>query len=123
VVRSLWVNQIDLDHLVGITGFRFDENLAAEDQFVAMLGTIELHPGPFSSNFPYNILNVLGARLTMNVRDALSEIGFSHFVEANDGFTALRTRTEANIRTESHPWLVVDLVTGNYSGGMDQDVR
>jgi len=59
VVRSLWANHPELNHLTGITGMWFDP-LVAEDRFIAELGTIDLHHGPYSTSNPYTELEVVG---------------------------------------------------------------
>jgi len=64
--------------------------VAAEDQLLAALGTIDLHHGPYSTNTPYSVLTVIGAQLTEPVRVALSELGFSTFQQPSDGFAATR---------------------------------
>jgi len=91
IVRSLWESQESPDRLTGITGFRFDDGLSAENRFLAQLNTIELHHGPYSSTSPYTEIVVVGARLTAEVRAGLSEFGFTDFTEAEDGFAARRT--------------------------------
>lgn len=95
VVRSLWASQVSTDHLTGITGFRFDEGVSAEDLFLAELDTIDLHHGPHSSASSYVEIAVRGARPTAEVRAGLSEFGFTDFTETEDGFTARRTQEEA----------------------------
>ena len=45
--RSItWANETLPNHLAGITGFRFDESISAEDQFLAELDAIDPHHGP-----------------------------------------------------------------------------
>jgi hypothetical protein len=96
VVRSLWAaSQLPPDHLTGITGFRFDGGVSAEDRLLAELYAIDLHHGPYSSPSPYTEIAVKGARPTADVRADLSKFGFSDFRETEDGFTARRTLEEA----------------------------
>jgi hypothetical protein len=95
VVRSLWANQASPDHLTEITGFRFNEHVSAEDRFLAELGAIDLHHGPYSSPSPYTEIAVRGARPTADVRAALSEFGFTDVTEMEDGFTTRRTLEDA----------------------------
>ncbi len=90
VVRSLWASQVSPDHPTGITGFRFDEGVSAEDLFLAELDTIDLHHGPLSSASSYAEIAVKGARPTADVRAGLAEFGFTDFMETEDGFTARR---------------------------------
>ena len=95
VIRSLWATHSKQDHLTGITGLQFDNNVATEDRFVAELGTIDLHHGPYSTKSPYTILDVIGARLRGDIREALSEFGFTDFAENAEGFSAERSLAEA----------------------------
>lgn len=96
IVRSLRESRGSADHLTGITGFRFREEISAEDRFLAELDTIDLHHGPYSSTSPsYTEIVVMGARLTAEIRADLSDLGFTDFGEAVDGFTGRRTHEEA----------------------------
>ncbi|HEX3865048.1 MAG TPA: hypothetical protein VHY35_25455 [Stellaceae bacterium] len=60
IVRSLWEGQKSTNHLTGITGFRFDREISAEDRFREELDTIDLHHGPHSSTSPYTEIEVMG---------------------------------------------------------------
>lgn len=100
IVRSLWESRSSTNHLAGITGFRFDGEISAEDRFRAELDTIDLHHGPYSSTSPYTEIEVMGARLTAEIRADLSDLGFTDFTEAEDGFAARRTHEEAMRRRE-----------------------
>lgn len=95
VVRSLWATDPKSNHLDGITSFNFHEEITAEDRFLDELDTIDLHHGPYSTEFPYTFLNVIGVQLTENIRHTLSEIGFSDFSENCEGFIANRSEDEA----------------------------
>ena len=94
-VRSLWSSHPNCDHLNGITGFRFDADAPPENSLLDNLDMIDLHHGLYSSRDPYTVLEVIGARLTINVREALSKLGFEKFLENPDGFTARRSTEEA----------------------------
>jgi hypothetical protein len=94
-VRSLWTSHPDTDYLTGITTFNFDPDALPENSFLNYLGTIDLHHGPDSSETPYMALEVIGARLAIDVREALGELGFDEFVEHADGFSARRSTEEA----------------------------
>lgn len=95
IVRSQWETRGSADHLTGITGFHFDREISAEDRFLAELDTIDLHHGRYSSTSPYTEIVVVGARLTAEIRADLSDLGFTDFAEAEDGFAARRTHEEA----------------------------
>jgi hypothetical protein len=94
-VRSLGAAHPGKDHLTGITSFNFDPDARPEKSFLSYLDTIDLHHGPYSSENPYTVLEVIGARLTVDVREALSELGFDEFVEQGDVFSARRSTEEA----------------------------
>jgi hypothetical protein len=94
-VRSLWASHPDGDQLSGITGFRFDAGAPPENRLLDNLSMIDLHHGLYSSKDPYTVLEVSGARLTIDVREALCKLGFEKFLENTDGFTARRSTEEA----------------------------
>jgi len=100
IVRSLWESRGSTNHLTGTTGFRFDREISAEDRFRVELNTIDLHHGPYSSTSPYTEIEVMGARLTAEIRADLSDLGFRDFTVAEDGFAARRTHEEAMRRRE-----------------------
>jgi hypothetical protein len=80
--------------LNGITGFRFDADAPSENSLLDNLNMIDLHHGSYSSKAPYTVLEVSGARLTIDVREALCKLGFEKFLEKTDGFTARRSTEE-----------------------------
>ncbi len=94
IVRSLWEIRGSGDHLTGITGFRFDGEISAEDRFLAELDAIDLHHGPYSSTSPCAEIAVMGARLSAEIRTDPSNLGFMDFREAADCFAARRTNQE-----------------------------
>jgi hypothetical protein len=98
IVRSLWAARSAPDHLTGITGFTFDADIGAEERFVGELATIDLHHGPHSTETPYTELDVVGVQLTAVIRAALSERGFTRFIEGQNGFVATRSAEEASRR-------------------------
>jgi hypothetical protein len=59
------------------------------------LDTIDLHRGPCSTNSPYTVLDVIGVRLTGDIREALLKLGFTDFAENSEGFSAERGSVEA----------------------------
>jgi hypothetical protein len=95
VIRSLWALRPEANELTGITGFRFDANVPAAQRFLDELDTIDLHHGAYSSGIPYTELEVIGARLTVPIRLALSQIGFTEFSEDRYGFITRRSDEEA----------------------------
>jgi hypothetical protein len=95
MVRSLRAAHPDGDQLSGITAFRFDADAPPEKSLLDSLNMVDLHHGLYSSEDPYIALEVIGARLTINVREILSKLGFEKFLENPDGFTARRSTEEA----------------------------
>jgi hypothetical protein len=98
IVRSLRAAHPVPDHLIGITSMNLDPSMAAEDQFLAVLETIDLHHGPYSTRAPYTELEVVGSSLTSPIRAALVQLGFAQFDETRNGFIARRSREEAAIQ-------------------------
>ena len=94
-VRSLWASHPDRDHLTGITGLRFDADALPENGLLDNLDMIDLHHGTHSSKDPYTVLEVSGAGLRIDVREALCKLGFETFLEHGGGFTARRSTEEA----------------------------
>jgi hypothetical protein len=90
-VYSLWQTCPEPDHLTGITGFQFDPDIGPAERFLAQLRTIDVHHGAYSSSNPYTELEVIGAPLTVAIREALSQLGFSKFIEGQDCFVASRS--------------------------------
>jgi hypothetical protein len=94
-VRSLWASHPDVDQLSGITGFRFDDDVPPENRLLDNLSMIDLHHGQYSSKDSYTVLEVSGARPTIDVREALSRLGFEKFLKNTDGFIARRSTEDA----------------------------
>ena len=88
VVYSLWQTCPEPDHLTGTTGFQFDPDIGPDERFLAQLRTIDVHHGAYSSSNPYTELEVIGTPLTVAIREALSQLGFSKFTEGQDCFVA-----------------------------------
>lgn len=90
VAQRLWKERPALDHLSGITTFKFVETSSPEDIFLNELATIDLHHGAYSADPPYTILQIIGATLTDRIKGELVTYGFDEFCETGDGFTAIR---------------------------------
>jgi hypothetical protein len=91
VVYSLWQTCPERDHLTGITGFLFTPDIGPDERFLAQLSTIDVHHGSYSSSNPYTELEVIGARLTVAIREALSHRGVNKFTQGKDSFVAARS--------------------------------
>jgi len=72
-----------------VTTFRVNDGDGAE-WCRSILPQIELHHGQFSESTPYNSIEVFGAGLTVDLRDALSSYGFTISSQRADGFCAVR---------------------------------
>ena len=74
----------------GVTTFQAAEDASASEICLNILGTIDLHHGGHSSDPPYSVLEVVGARLSPGVKTAIEELGFSKFELTVNGFRATR---------------------------------
>jgi hypothetical protein len=91
VVRRLWSEHPQQNHLTGITTFDDFESSSPEDILLGQFDTIDLHHGVYSANRPYTVIEVVGTPLTARVENELSEYGFNKFFASPAGFTAKRT--------------------------------
>ena len=95
IVRSLWQTRPDVGSVDGITGFKFDASVAAEESFIDILDQIDLHHGPHSTPNPYTELEVMGVRFKPSVRLLLSSIGFTELIVGDQGFVTNRGKEAA----------------------------
>ena len=91
LVYYLWQTYPEPNHLTGITGFQFNPDIGVDERLLAQLSTIDVHHGPHPSADPYTELEVIGTPLTVTIREALSQLGFSKFTDGQDGFVARRS--------------------------------
>ena len=96
VVRSIWSRRPGETHLTGITLFSVAGEDAPEDAFIRQLGPIDLHHGPYSTEEPYRVLDVIGASLTDEIEAELKLLGFDVFHRNPNGFTAVRNEEAAS---------------------------
>ena len=111
VVRALWVDAPDRNHLTGITGFRHDPRLTPEEHLLGELDVIELHHGSCSAEHPWATLEVIGAQPTLPIREALLTLGFSTVEQTSSGFVASRTFT-------GFPFWVTTVVASTVAGSI-----
>jgi hypothetical protein len=90
VIRRLWKERPNRDHLTGITAFNDVESSTAETVFLAEIDSIDLHHGSYSAGPPYTVIEVIGMPLTERVKNALAEFGCDDFHGSSAGFTATR---------------------------------
>ncbi|HWF00428.1 MAG TPA: hypothetical protein VG248_11575 [Caulobacteraceae bacterium] len=94
VVKALW--RVPLGHrsLTDVTSFT-PKAQDPEPELIGQLDVIDLHHGPYSTQTPYTLIEVVGARLTHEVRAAVRQLGFDTFKSTQRGFTARRSDMEA----------------------------
>jgi hypothetical protein len=90
VAQRFWKEQSQRDHLTGVTTFKDLQSLTAEDLLLKEIDAIDLHHGPYSSNPPYTLLEIIGTPLTGRVQQELSAYGFDEFHSSPNGFVAKR---------------------------------
>lgn len=88
--ETIWAATPNRTHLDGVTTFKFAPESSSEDILLNELDTIDLHHGEHSSDPPYTILEIIGARVTSRLKAELSEFGFNEFQETPQGFRAIR---------------------------------
>ena len=89
VAKRLWSERPERSHLDGITTFRVSSD-SPEENLLGELATIDLHHGSYSSDPPYNTLEVIGAAVSEKIKLAMGEYGFEEFRSSSDGFEAIR---------------------------------
>jgi hypothetical protein len=84
--------QIWHDHKGGlradVTTFRVSQHEAPEDWCKSIIGTVVEHHGEYSHNPPVSVLQIIGAKPTEPLRDALAEYGFTSIDLTPQGFQA-----------------------------------
>ena len=96
VVKSLWASRPGETHLTGITTFKVSCDDSPATAFLDQLGQIDLHHGPYSSDAPYRVLEVVGVALTSDIEASLKDLGFDGYQPIQLGFIASRSEAEAN---------------------------
>jgi hypothetical protein len=88
--KAVWVSQPHRDHLDGITTFKVSDDCSPENALINELPTIDLHHGVYSANPPYTVIEVVGAQISAEIRNKLSQFGFDQFEPTQQGFRAVR---------------------------------
>ena len=91
IIKELWEARADENHTEGITSFIYDEADPPEKRFMGILDSMIEHHGPYSHDPPCSKVNVIGAELTDQIRNFLSEYDFTKFEITKLGFTAEMT--------------------------------
>jgi hypothetical protein len=74
-----------------VTTFQVDRDSTPEEWCANILGAVDLHHGEYSDDPPYTVVEVIGAPLTVKLRQAFSEYELNAFVERAAGFQASRS--------------------------------
>jgi len=80
-------------HLSGVTTFQVERNATPEEWCATILRAVDLHHGQYSHDPPYAVVEVVGAPLTIRLRQAFSEYELNAFVERAAGFQASRSKS------------------------------
>ena len=78
-----------------VTTFKVDPGKTGEDWCLNILSQVDLHHGHYSQSSAYSALDVIGAHLTPELRDALAEYGLTSCAERSGGFRATRSSAAA----------------------------
>jgi hypothetical protein len=87
-----WQELPEPNHLTGVTTFSDIDSASSIELLLAEIDTIDLHHGTYSADPPYTILEVIGSRLTGEIKEALAVYGFDEFKESETGFCATRQK-------------------------------
>jgi hypothetical protein len=90
VVQRLRVERGKESDPADVATFNEDASKSAEEQFLSIIGTIDLHHGSFSAAVPYSMLEVVGCEATGQVLAALDELGLKVASVTDNGFVASR---------------------------------
>jgi hypothetical protein len=85
-----WAQNQKHEVKTGITTFKSSENESRLESCLNILETIDLHHGKYSSHLPYSVLEIIGLRLTDEVKSAIKALGFGTFESTVEGFRAMR---------------------------------
>jgi hypothetical protein len=75
----------------GVTTFQVERNSTPDEWCANILGAVDLHHGEYSHDPPYAVVEVIGAPLTIRLRQAFSEYELNAFVERAADFQASRS--------------------------------
>jgi|SRR4030095_14875329 hypothetical protein len=78
-------------HLGGVTTFKIDQAQSPETWLLDILANVDLHHGQYSQNPPYRAVEVFGAKLTSELRDAFAQFGLVEFAQRSGGFVATKS--------------------------------
>lgn len=91
--EELWLAAAEWPQ-ISVTVIRTEAHPSRQD-WLQIIAQIDLHHGPVSQRVPYDTLEVIGAELTKDAREALLESGFPIFESTAEGFRATRQSAAA----------------------------
>jgi hypothetical protein len=91
VTEELWKQYREAGSATELSIFKVNEDMSLEESCLSILNTIDLHHGEYSSDPPYDMLEVIGIAATPNIRNALSALGFATVIDSPAGFQASRS--------------------------------
>ena len=90
VASEYWAQNPTYEAERGITTFTVFENESRLESCLRILETVDDHHGPYSSDPPYSVLEVIGVGLTDETKAAIEDLGFETFETTVEGFRAAR---------------------------------
>ena len=91
VTEELWKQYREAGSATELSIFKINTDVSLEDTCLSILNTIDLHHGEYSSEPPYDMLEVIGIAASPSIRKALSSIGFATVIDSPAGFQASRS--------------------------------
>ena len=88
--ETVWAGQKEPSIEFGVTTFNYDPKEAPEQIVIDRLADIDLHHGEYSHTPPWTALEVIGAKASQEVTEALSEYGAERIETTGAGFVAYR---------------------------------
>lgn len=88
--ETVWAGQKEPSIEFGVTTFNYDPTEAPEQILIERLADIDLHHGEHSHSPPWTALEVVGAKASPEVVEALSEYGAERIENTGAGFVAHR---------------------------------
>jgi hypothetical protein len=96
VIRDVWQDtSAAADRLSmrsGVTSFKDNAELSADEICVAIVAVVDEHHGEPWSDSPWSEIEVFGAPLTPALRSAFEDVGGASFESTTDGFVCRHAR-------------------------------
>ena len=88
--EKAWAQRGTASHLHGVTTFKFSETESAEETLILELGTIDLHHGVYSAQYPYTAIDVIWRSCQRTYQDGDTNVRINEFHSTAVGFRAVR---------------------------------